>query len=168
MTIVAGNTALASDFVSTSAGAGDSGKVPKLGATGKIDESFIPVPYVKTSVFSSGLITRSASGANATVNVAHGLGVIPKKVKFSGTCINANDTGTMLGVYDASGQRMTGILDREGGSSASASIGWTDTTHALALYGDTVDPGAGGSRSERSVPGRLIPSGRQWWEDVCP
>ena len=39
MAIQAGQTAAASDFITTSAGAGDSGKVPKLGANGKLDAS---------------------------------------------------------------------------------------------------------------------------------
>ena len=41
MSIVAGQQILASDFISTSAGAGDSGKVPKLNASGKLDSSFL-------------------------------------------------------------------------------------------------------------------------------
>jgi hypothetical protein len=41
MPIVAGNDILAADFVSTSTGAGDSGKVPKLNAVGKIDTTFL-------------------------------------------------------------------------------------------------------------------------------
>ena len=41
MSIVTGQTILASDFVSTSAGSGDSGKVPKLNSNGKLDESFL-------------------------------------------------------------------------------------------------------------------------------
>ena len=40
MSITAGQDILASDFVSTSAGAGDSGKVAKLDSTGKIDTTF--------------------------------------------------------------------------------------------------------------------------------
>jgi hypothetical protein len=41
MTISTGSTIVAADFVSTSAGAGDSGKVPKLNAAGKLDNSFL-------------------------------------------------------------------------------------------------------------------------------
>lgn len=41
MSIVANSTALASDFISTTAGAGDAGKVPKLNAVGKLDASFL-------------------------------------------------------------------------------------------------------------------------------
>lgn len=40
MAITTGQQAVASDFVDTSAGAGDSGKVPKLGGAGKLDETF--------------------------------------------------------------------------------------------------------------------------------
>jgi hypothetical protein len=40
MAITAGSNANASDFVSTSAGAGDSGKVAKLNASGKFDKTF--------------------------------------------------------------------------------------------------------------------------------
>lgn len=40
MSITAGQDALASDFISTSAGTADSGKVPKLDANGKLDVTF--------------------------------------------------------------------------------------------------------------------------------
>lgn len=39
--ITPGNNAIASDFISSSAGAGDVGKVPKLNASGKLDDSFL-------------------------------------------------------------------------------------------------------------------------------
>jgi hypothetical protein len=39
MAISTGSTIVAADFVATSAGAGDSGKVPKLNAAGKLDQS---------------------------------------------------------------------------------------------------------------------------------
>ena len=42
MAITAGSEILASDFVSTSAGAGDSGKVPKLDSSGRLDLTFFP------------------------------------------------------------------------------------------------------------------------------
>lgn len=41
MSITAGQTALASDFVASSAGSGDAGKVPKLDANGLLDNSFL-------------------------------------------------------------------------------------------------------------------------------
>ena len=36
-----GETVVQGDFVTTSAGAGDSGKVPKLNASGKLENSFV-------------------------------------------------------------------------------------------------------------------------------
>lgn len=50
MSIIAGNTILASDFISTSAGAGDSGRVPKLNASGKIDPSFLNLPFIAQDI----------------------------------------------------------------------------------------------------------------------
>lgn len=41
MSIIAGNDIIAADFIATSAGAGDSGKVAKLGAEGTIHSTFI-------------------------------------------------------------------------------------------------------------------------------
>ena len=41
MSIQTGQTALASDFISSSAGAGDSGKAPRLNSSGKLDSSFL-------------------------------------------------------------------------------------------------------------------------------
>jgi hypothetical protein len=56
MSIVAGNDALASDFISSSAGAGDSGKVPKLNSLGKLDDTF----------FHNGLQLLANAGENVT------------------------------------------------------------------------------------------------------
>jgi hypothetical protein len=42
MTIATGSPILAADVVSTSSGAGDSGKIPKLGATGELAAGFLP------------------------------------------------------------------------------------------------------------------------------
>ena len=41
MAITPGQQALASDFISSSAGSGSSGQVPKLGSSGRIDNSFV-------------------------------------------------------------------------------------------------------------------------------
>lgn len=43
MSITTGQTALASDFVASSAGASDAGKVPKLNASGLLDNSFLGI-----------------------------------------------------------------------------------------------------------------------------
>lgn len=73
MSIVAGSDILASDFVSTSAGAGDSGRVPKLAASdGKLDRSFIRGSWGGTGAdgalsVSSGITTINLGAVNITV-----------------------------------------------------------------------------------------------------
>lgn len=57
MTISAGSDIVAADFVSTSAGAGDSGKVAKLNATGVHDRSFLPLVVETTSGTTHSLTT---------------------------------------------------------------------------------------------------------------
>src|SRR4051812_2090806 len=54
MAITAGSNALASDFISTSSGAGDTGKVPKLNASGKLDSSFLSISDPVVRVYASG------------------------------------------------------------------------------------------------------------------
>lgn len=74
MSITAGQTAVASDFVSTSAGAADSGKVPKLSALGQLDGTAI-------SVF-----------PNQDIPIATGTSV----PNMGDTCFTSNTTGTVL------------------------------------------------------------------------
>jgi len=50
MAIAAGSDILASDFIDTSAGAGDAGKGVKVDSAGKIDESFQKAPITKKMV----------------------------------------------------------------------------------------------------------------------
>ena len=52
MAITNGLTGDASDFVSTSAGAGDSGKVPTLNSSGKLDPSFFTVETSTATTYS--------------------------------------------------------------------------------------------------------------------
>lgn len=46
MTITNGQTITDTDYITTSAGAGDSGKVPKLDASGQLDKSFTGIDVV--------------------------------------------------------------------------------------------------------------------------
>ncbi len=62
MTIIAGNDIVASDFISTSAGAGDSGKVPKLNAVGQIDRTFLKSSFGGTGA--DGALSISAGTTN--------------------------------------------------------------------------------------------------------
>jgi hypothetical protein len=65
MAITAGTDILASDFINTSAGAGDSGKAPKLNSSGKLDKSFpsrfgVKAIQTGTQGFSDGLVLQFA------------------------------------------------------------------------------------------------------------
>lgn len=120
-------------FVTTSAGAGDEGKGVKLNASGFVDETTIPFDYLKTFVTSSDITTKNIADANTTQTIAHGLGVAPKKVKFHAVFIDGKDSHVLDGIFDASGQRMIGVIQREGGSSPLVDILYTSTTNALVL-----------------------------------
>jgi hypothetical protein len=85
MSITANQTALASDFVSTSAGAGDSGKVPKLNGSGVLDTSFMTFK----GLLNSGQTTYNLATASGAQNIAHGLGVAPKLVRIKAFYNNA-------------------------------------------------------------------------------
>lgn len=71
MSITAGQTALASDFVASSAGSGDAGKVPKLDANGLLDNSFlgltgIIVPTMRRVIPSGWLLCDGQAVSRAT------------------------------------------------------------------------------------------------------
>ena len=69
--IADGQTAVASDFISTSTGAGDSGKVPKLNSSGLLDPSFLNIAFgsgytpSNTLLFSNN--ASNGSGASTTL-----------------------------------------------------------------------------------------------------
>ncbi len=71
MSIIAGQTALASDFVASSAGSGDAGKVPMLDASGLLDNSFlgltgIIVPTMRRSIPTGWLLCDGQAVSRAT------------------------------------------------------------------------------------------------------
>jgi hypothetical protein len=76
MSITAGQLASASDFISTSAGAGDSGKVPKLNASGVLDTSFVS-PNIKV-----GATTKDISNTTTTT-ITHGVGKTPTLIRLT-------------------------------------------------------------------------------------
>jgi hypothetical protein len=124
MPIIAGQTALASDFIDSSAGAGDEGKVPKLNASGKLDQTFTTSPIVRTY---------TTSGSPHTWTKPTGLKYIIVEVQGSGAN-GGNASGT--GSSDNSG---------DGGASggyarkliAVASLGATETITIGAGNGTT-------------------------------
>lgn len=87
MAIVAGNDILASDFVSSSAGAGDAGKVPKLNAFGKIDPTFL------------GTVKFGGNGADGALSISSGTTTIDlggaKTYIKNYTTISITGTGTL-------------------------------------------------------------------------
>lgn len=84
--ISAGQQILASDFVSTSAGAGDSGKVPKLNGSGKLDSSFFSVANLPRPAFQQFISTPQGATALGTSGT----------LQMSGS----NSDGSVLILYD--------------------------------------------------------------------
>lgn len=120
-------------FVTTSAGAGDEGKGIKLNPSGKVDATAIPFSYGKALAFSSGLTTKNMADANTTQTIAHGLSVVPTRVRLSGSYVTGGDMGTFSGVFDASGQRGIGLYQKEGGTTAQDDIQLVSSENAAVL-----------------------------------
>jgi hypothetical protein len=78
MAITSGQTALASDFVSTSAGAGDSGKVPKLNASGVLDPTFFDFEF--------------GDGSDGDVTISAGTTTLTKDMFYNSLVV----TGTLV------------------------------------------------------------------------
>ena len=105
MAITAGSDILASDFINTSAGAGDSGKAPKLDSAGKLDESFEKAPMAK--VMTAGETINGATlpvpiYQNTTDNEVYACdGNDTAKLNFIGFAVsnstNGNSIDTILG-----------------------------------------------------------------------
>ena len=98
MSITTGSIILASDFIATSAGAGDSGKVPKLNGSGKLDTSFLPT----LGTFAFGNTSHDASLTTSTV-IAHGLGVTPKRIRVAGAQGSGSSPAGLLSIAEAIG-----------------------------------------------------------------
>jgi len=100
MSITANSTIAASDFVSTSAGAGDTGKVPKLGSDGQVDITFVRkhLKFGGTGAdgalaISSGTTTINCSGAALVVKNYTSISITGTgKLAFS----NPHDNGTTI------------------------------------------------------------------------
>ena len=98
MPIITGQTAQASDFIDTSSGAGDQGKVPKLNSIGKIDNSCLPVKFGGNG--SDGAL--SISSGTTTINLGGSRVVIKNytSISITGTGVlafsNPHANGTIL------------------------------------------------------------------------
>jgi hypothetical protein len=121
MSITANQTALASDFVSTSAGAGDSGKVPKLNGSGVLDTSFLTFKGLVKSVGT----TYNNATASGSFNIAHTLGVTPKLIRISAyTVNNAGAVAIMssVGTYDGTTNNYIAFYAPEGGGTSTNDV----------------------------------------------
>jgi len=148
MTITAGQTILASDFVSTSAGAGDAGKGPKLNANGKLDVSF-------GKFGGTGADGALAISSGTTIIDLGGASVVTKKY----TSISITGTGSLAFTNPHANGTLI-ILKSQGAvtitsSSASAidlrSIGSTNSSKAITSIGVATNNGVnavgGGTRT---------------------
>lgn len=137
MSITAGNDILASDFISASAGAGDSGKVAKLNASGVFDNTFI-----KNSFGGDG------SDGSKTVSTDETLNPSYKVFNYTDLTINATKTldfgsnfqNKIIHIKVQGDCVINGKLDAQG----MGSVGGATTTAIL----DTVVDGNDGSDND--------------------
>jgi len=61
-------------------------------------------PVSGSNLYSNGVTTRSAETASGTQNIAHGLGIAPRRVKLFAKQANGNLNYYSFGIYDSSGQ----------------------------------------------------------------
>ena len=115
MPITAGSDALASDFVSTSAGAGDSGKVPKLNASGVLDKTFYPV--IKFGDSSDGALVYDGSTTILGMAPSSSIYTLTRNIQATDLTINGGVTIKTNGyVIFASGTLLNnGIIKNIGG-----------------------------------------------------
>jgi hypothetical protein len=71
-----------SAFVAVSSGAVNAGSGVVLNASGFVDETMIPIDYVKTVPWTTGLASQDIS-STTTLTIAHGLGTTPTRVKLN-------------------------------------------------------------------------------------
>ena len=96
--IATGQQALASDFVSASAGAGSNGQVPKLNGSGKLDNSFLPIKFGGSGAdgvlsITSGVTTISAANASILIKNYSSISITGTgKLVFN----NPNANGTII------------------------------------------------------------------------
>lgn len=129
MSITQGQTALASDFIDTSAGAGDVGKVPKLNVSGKLDASFVSAKFGGDGSdgalsVSSGTTTIDMAGAKIFVKNYTSIAITGTgKVSF----INPHASGTMIILKSQGAMTLTSsqapMLDASGCGAAGGAQG---------------------------------------------
>lgn len=153
MTIQAGQDGVASDFISTSSGAGDSGKVAKLNARGKIDNSFLE--YAIEAFFGDGSdgsatissntdLTRDMYYDDLTINTGITLDTKGFRVFVKGT-LTCNGTGKIV----SNGNNGSNGSGSSGGAGGTAP--YTTGTMPIPLAGG--DGADGPAYSGSGIPG---------------
>lgn len=81
--------------------------------------------------YSNGTTSKNAADASTSQNIAHGLGVAPKRVRLNFLYARTNDGQMGVGTFDSSGQNSISLYMASGSSAASAS----SNTAAIVIYG---------------------------------
>jgi len=104
-------------------------KIVKTKSTGKLDDSIIPFT---TAV---GVLTRAMDATSGVVNTAHGLGRIPRYVRFTARIVNTSATAKMAmsdGVYNGTTTACVYMFRDD----STASVQGTDSTNAIKIQFD--------------------------------
>jgi len=142
MAITAGQDILASDFISSSAGAADAGKAPKLNSVGRLDQSFIMHGFGGDGSdgalnITSGTTTIDLASANllvknySSINISSGATLAFSNPASNGSVIISKCTGavTIAGTIDIRN------LGATGGVGGTYSVGYDLGAAGTAGYG---------------------------------
>lgn len=113
--------------ITTGAGAADSGKIPKLNASGIVDSTMLATPAFGITTFTS---TNCAITAGGLLTQAHGLGGIPTLIQ-----IRIKNTSTDL-EWDSGDELMMPFAVPASGSNTGAAV-YSDATNIYVRYGAT-------------------------------
>ena len=152
MAIIAGQDILASDFIDTSAGAGDSGKATKLNASGKLDNTFLEVGFGGSGLdgalnVTSGTTTIDAGNARVVVknytsiNISNGATL---------TLSNPATDGTVLILKCQGNCTIDGAIDLVG-------MGASESTSGFNLLDSDDHFGANGTNNSGGSAAPIIP-----------
>lgn len=156
MTISAGQDVDADDFISSSSGAGDSGKVPKLNSDGVLDPSFILGGYLRFGgdgsdgalTVASGTTTIDASSAKIVVKNYTSISISSGATL---TISNPHDEGTILILKCQGNVTIEGAIDLQGmGSLGGAKNPTTTGNRGLGIIG--TNDGYGNNGSDNGGP----------------
>lgn len=160
MSITAGQTALASDFVSTSGGSGDVGKVPKLNGNGKIDSSFLK--FGGTGADGALTITSGATNIDCA-----GAAVVIKNytsISITGTAsitfTNPHANGTLV-IFKSVGNVVittstNPAIDLRGMGASATNYGTGSIVGPTSGASDTTMLGGKGIRAGKTIVGKAV------------